>query len=62
MPLLFKILKVGTGQGTSPFDLTLWDCSIYELEGFDIMVDTSYSLLAAHLYYQTLRHIPSLAR
>ncbi|CAO3592382.1 unnamed protein product [Absidia cylindrospora] len=62
MPFLFKILKVGVGQGTSPFDLAPWDCSVYELEGFDIMVDTSYSLLAAHLYYQALKHIPSLAR
>ncbi|KAI8341835.1 hypothetical protein BC941DRAFT_466733 [Chlamydoabsidia padenii] len=62
VPFLFKILNVGTGHGASPFDLTPWDCSIYELEGFDIMADTSYSLLAAHLYYQTLKHIPSLAR
>ncbi|KAI8085215.1 uncharacterized protein BX664DRAFT_338835 [Halteromyces radiatus] len=60
IPFLFKFLNPVTGQPA--FDLTPWDFSIYDLEGFDITMDTSYALLAGHLYYQTLRHIPSLAR
>ncbi|KAI9307130.1 hypothetical protein BJ944DRAFT_247631 [Cunninghamella echinulata] len=62
MVFIFKILNVGAGQGTQSFDLTLWDCSTYDLDGFDITIDISYSLLASHLYYLALKHVPSLVR
>ncbi|CAO3634154.1 unnamed protein product [Cunninghamella blakesleeana] len=62
MTFIFKILNVGAGQGTIPFDLTLWDCSTYDLDGFDITIDISYSLLASHLYYMALKFVPSLVR
>ncbi|KAI8064173.1 hypothetical protein BC940DRAFT_306342 [Gongronella butleri] len=62
MPALCHILHIGSSQGHAFFDLSLWDTSIYDLQGFDMSVETSYSLLAAHIYFKALKHIPSLVR
>ncbi|ORX46718.1 hypothetical protein DM01DRAFT_1339377 [Hesseltinella vesiculosa] len=62
IPTLCDILHIGSSQGTLPFDLSLWDTSIYDMQCFDMSVEASYSLLAAHLYFKALKYIPSLVR
>ncbi|ORY91172.1 hypothetical protein BCR43DRAFT_446828 [Syncephalastrum racemosum] len=62
IPFLSQILGVGAGQYAQPFDLTPWDFEMYDLEGFDTNTEMSYLTLAAHLYYRSLKHIPSLVR
>ncbi|KAI8365943.1 uncharacterized protein BYT42DRAFT_600693 [Radiomyces spectabilis] len=59
---LFRILGVGAGQEAVPFDLHPWDITTYDIEGFDATSELSYVLLASHLYYRALVHIPSLVR
>lgn len=63
MPVLCKVLSVGQGhQGSKPFDLTPWSIVEYDTEGFDSTTEMSYLVLASHLYYRALTHIPSLIR
>ncbi|KAI7889142.1 uncharacterized protein EV154DRAFT_515547 [Mucor mucedo] len=63
MPVLCKVLSVGQGhQGSKPFDLTPWSIVEYDTEGFDSAAEMSYLILASHLYYRALTHIPSLIR
>ncbi|KAI8988239.1 hypothetical protein BDF20DRAFT_813891 [Mycotypha africana] len=64
MPLLCKILNVGINSSNTKkaFDLSLWSVSEYDVEGFDASIETSFFVLAGHLYYRTLVHIPSLVR
>ncbi|KAJ1553469.1 hypothetical protein HK096_007710, partial [Nowakowskiella sp. JEL0078] len=61
---LFKILEVGKKFG-SPFDLLPWEFENFYIEAFNLgesPADFAFPLLAAHLYYLALRHLPSLAR
>lgn len=62
LPFLSHLLGVGVNQSVSPFDLALWDVEYYDTEGFEFGTEMSYLLLVAHLYYCSLRHIPSLVR
>ncbi|KAF7727113.1 hypothetical protein EC973_007974 [Apophysomyces ossiformis] len=62
LPVLFKILGVGAGQEAHPFDLTPWGIDEYEIDGFEAASEISYLLLAAHIYYECLRHFPSIVR
>ncbi|KAI8061201.1 hypothetical protein BDF21DRAFT_369504 [Thamnidium elegans] len=63
MPVLCKVLSVGQGhQGSKPFDLSPWSIVEYDTEGFDSTAEMSYLILASHLYYRALTHIPSLIR
>ncbi|KAI9491003.1 hypothetical protein BDB00DRAFT_940644 [Zychaea mexicana] len=62
MPFVFKILGVGVGPKIQPFDLSLWEIDEYEVDGFDSAHEISYQVMAAHLYYRALKHIPSLIR
>ncbi|KAI9346637.1 hypothetical protein BD770DRAFT_475389 [Pilaira anomala] len=63
MPVLCKILSVGQGhQGSKPFDLTPWSILEYDTDGFDSSTEMSFLILASHLYYRALTHIPSLVR
>ncbi|KAI9263195.1 hypothetical protein BDA99DRAFT_559751 [Phascolomyces articulosus] len=62
IPFISKILGVGADQMIQPFDLSLWDINEYEVDGFDTAYEISYQVLAAHLYYRALKHIPSLIR
>ncbi|KAG0184295.1 hypothetical protein DFQ28_011431, partial [Apophysomyces sp. BC1034] len=62
LPVLFKILGVGAGQEAHPFDLAPWGIDEYEVDGFESASEISYLLLASHLYYQCLKHFPSIVR
>ncbi|KAI8329266.1 hypothetical protein EDC96DRAFT_452486 [Choanephora cucurbitarum] len=62
MPVLCKILNVGQQQSKKPFDLTPWSITEYIVDGFDVAYETSFLILASHLYYRALTHIPSLVR
>ncbi|KAI8147972.1 hypothetical protein BJV82DRAFT_594115 [Fennellomyces sp. T-0311] len=62
MPFISKILGVGVGHTIQPFDLTPWDIDSYEPDGFDSAHEVSYQVLAAHLYFKSLKNIPSLIR
>ncbi|ORE16950.1 hypothetical protein BCV71DRAFT_265228 [Rhizopus microsporus] len=62
MPVLCAILNVGQTSGSKPFNLSPWDVTEYDVEGFDGTHEMSFDILAAHLYYRALRHIPSLVR
>ncbi|KAI8925891.1 hypothetical protein BC831DRAFT_459131 [Entophlyctis helioformis] len=58
---IFGVLGVGT-PSRMPFDLSGWDFETYEVDGFDAESDASLPLLCAHLYWRTLRCVPSLVR
>ncbi|KAG1420549.1 hypothetical protein G6F59_007162 [Rhizopus arrhizus] len=62
MPVLCAILNVGQRGVNKPFDLTNWNITEYDTEGFDGSQETSFYILASHLYYRSLRYIPSLVR
>ncbi|KAI7862837.1 hypothetical protein BDF14DRAFT_1735151 [Spinellus fusiger] len=62
MPVLFNIMGVGYAQEVISFDLSPWDITYYQIIGFDSTAEMSYLLLASHLYYKALKHIPSLVR
>jgi hypothetical protein len=57
---LFHIL--GLAIVPIPFDLPKWEINEFDVEGFDGSSEVGFSLLAAHLYYRSLTHIPSLVR
>ncbi|KAI8980517.1 hypothetical protein BDB01DRAFT_836734 [Pilobolus umbonatus] len=61
MPFLFKVLGLGNQQSKS-FDLSPWAYEEYEMDSFDPSMNMSYILLASHVYYRALTHIPSLVR
>ncbi|KAI8075925.1 uncharacterized protein B0P05DRAFT_579996 [Gilbertella persicaria] len=62
MAVLCKILSVGQQQGSKPFDLSPWSVIEYDIDGFDATLEMSFIILASHLYYRALTHIPSLVR
>jgi hypothetical protein len=62
MPVLCAILNVGQRGVNKPFDLTNWNITEYDTEGFDGSQEMSFYILASHLYYRSLRYIPSLVR
>lgn len=62
MPLLCAILNVGQRGAQKPFDLTHWNITEYDCQGFDGYHEMSFFVLASHLYYRSLRSIPSLVR
>lgn len=62
MPILCKILSVGQQQGSKSFDLAPWSIVEYDTDGFDSSSEMSFLVLASHLYYRALTHIPSLVR
>ncbi|KAL7316263.1 hypothetical protein PS15m_005384 [Mucor circinelloides] len=62
MPILCKILSVGQQQGSKSFDLAPWSIVEYDTDGFDSNSEMSFLVLASHLYYRALTHIPSLVR
>ncbi|KAI8995888.1 hypothetical protein BC832DRAFT_595820 [Gaertneriomyces semiglobifer] len=57
---LFSLL--GVGWSRTPFDPSKFEIDHYEIEGFEITLPLSFSLLASHLYWRALRHLPSLVR
>ncbi|KAI8382988.1 hypothetical protein BD560DRAFT_385726 [Blakeslea trispora] len=62
MTALCRILSIGQQQSKKPFDLTPWSITEYIVDGFDTAYETSFLILASHLYYRALTHIPSLVR
>ncbi|KAI9274250.1 hypothetical protein BY458DRAFT_555169 [Sporodiniella umbellata] len=62
MPVLCSILNVGQRGAQKPFDLTHWNIMEYDYQGFNGRYEVSFYVLASHLYYRSLRSIPSLAR
>ncbi|KAI8637415.1 hypothetical protein BD408DRAFT_424529 [Parasitella parasitica] len=62
MPIICKILSVGQQQASKAFDLTPWSIVEYDTDGFDSTSEMSFLVLASHLYYKALTHIPSLVR
>ncbi|CEP18758.1 hypothetical protein [Parasitella parasitica] len=62
MPVLCKVLSIGQQQGSKPFDLAPWSIVEYDPSGFDLTSEMSFLVLASHLYYRALTHIPSLVR
>ncbi|KAJ3299483.1 hypothetical protein HK104_008755 [Borealophlyctis nickersoniae] len=53
---------LGVGWSRTPFDLSRWEFDSFEPEAFDIESSVGFPLLAAHLYWRSLRHAPSLVR
>ncbi|KAG0212201.1 hypothetical protein BGX33_003786 [Mortierella sp. NVP41] len=50
-------------QAVELFDLSRWDITEYQVEGFDLSSpEIGFPLLAGHLYYTCLANVPSLVR
>lgn len=63
MSVLCKILNIGqNNSSTKMFDLAPWSIVDYDTDGFDATYEMSFFILASHLYYRALTHIPSLVR
>lgn len=63
MSVLCKLLSVGqSNSNTKMFDLAPWSIVDYDTDGFDATCEMSFLVLASHLYYRALTHIPSLVR
>ncbi|KAI9310568.1 hypothetical protein BX666DRAFT_2004897 [Dichotomocladium elegans] len=63
LPFLSTLLGIGVGGADSQaFSLSLWCIESYDCDGFDGTAEISYQLLAAHVFYLALKHIPSLVR
>ncbi|RUP46970.1 hypothetical protein BC936DRAFT_146314 [Jimgerdemannia flammicorona] len=60
LPFLFQIL--GLGHAATPFDLSKWEITQLDVQSFDTASDVGFSLLASHLYYRALKHLPSFVR
>ncbi|RIA93731.1 hypothetical protein C1645_803902 [Glomus cerebriforme] len=63
---LFAFLfdTLGLAGSNKPYDLSKWDISGFYIEGFEIQYsfDFGFPLLCAHLYYRSLKHMPSIIR
>ncbi|GBB95243.1 hypothetical protein RclHR1_00250041 [Rhizophagus clarus] len=53
---------LGLSGSNKPYDLSKWDISEFYIEGFEIQhsFELGFSLLCAHLYYRSLKHISSI--
>ncbi|RGB43798.1 hypothetical protein C1646_749399 [Rhizophagus diaphanus] len=62
--LMFIFDTLGLSEFNKPYDLSKWDISEFYIEGFEIQhsFDLGFPLLCAHLYYRSLKHIPSIVR
>lgn len=57
---LYSILDVDSKEIT--INLLNWEFDEYLVEGFDSSVESSLPLLSAHLYYRSLKALPTLVR
>ncbi|CAI2178767.1 13194_t:CDS:10 [Funneliformis geosporum] len=55
---------LGLSRSNKPYDLLYWSISEFHIEGFEVQhsFDLGIPLLCAHLYYRSLKHIPSIVR
>ncbi|CAG8707712.1 28909_t:CDS:10, partial [Gigaspora margarita] len=61
----YKIFEtLGLGGQTTPYNLSKWDIREFYIEAFELQYSAAlgFPLLCAHLYYRSLRHIPSIVR
>ncbi|KAG9300709.1 hypothetical protein G9A89_023507 [Geosiphon pyriformis] len=63
LPYVFETLGLIPSNSTQ-YTLSLWDFTDFFIEAFELeyAADPGFPVLAAHLYYRALKHIPSVVR
>ncbi|CAE6368756.1 unnamed protein product [Rhizoctonia solani] len=61
LPCLFKLLNLGVA-GEKPFNLSPWQVDNFYLSLYDKSFSPAESVLAAHIYFKSLKFIPALIR
>ncbi|KAI9021899.1 hypothetical protein DFJ74DRAFT_670830 [Hyaloraphidium curvatum] len=60
MDFAFRVFGIGTAFPV--FDLSVWDVTEFELPSLEASSALSFKLLAAHVVWGAMRHMPSLVR
>ncbi|KAF8755405.1 Ring finger [Rhizoctonia solani] len=61
LPCLFKLLNLGI-SGEKPFNLSPWQVDVFYLNLYDNSFTSAENVLAAHIYFKSLKFIPALIR
>ncbi|CAE6428146.1 unnamed protein product [Rhizoctonia solani] len=61
LPCLFKLLNLGI-PGEKPFNLSPWQVDVFYLNLYDNSFTSAENVLAAHIYFKSLKFIPALIR